>query len=111
MSSKRIEAFALLTLLLLMVLACISETTMAENPPLPEGAARVVVETSLGNFIIGLHEEQSPVTVTNFLSYVNTQHFDRTVFHRVHDSGWRVCSSRQPVCTQRGSSTDHLGIE
>jgi cyclophilin family peptidyl-prolyl cis-trans isomerase len=83
MSSKRIEAFALLTLLLLMVLACISETTMAENPPVAEGAARVVVETSLGNFIIGLHEEQSPVTVTNFLSYVNTQHFDRTVFHRV----------------------------
>lgn len=56
---------------------------MTENPRLPEGAARVVVETNLGSFIIGLYEEQSPVTVTNFLSYVNTQHFDRTVFHRV----------------------------
>jgi cyclophilin family peptidyl-prolyl cis-trans isomerase len=83
MSSKRIETLALLTLLLLMVLACTSETTMTENPRPPEGAARVVVETSLGSFIIGLYEEQSPVTVTNFLSYVNTQHFDRTVFHRV----------------------------
>ena len=56
---------------------------MTANPPPPEGAARVVVKTSLGSFIIGLYEEQSPVTVTNFLSYVNAQHFDRTVFHRV----------------------------
>ncbi len=56
---------------------------MDENPPLPEDAPRVVVETSLGNFVIGLYEEQSPVTVANFLSYVDAQHFDGTVFHRV----------------------------
>ena len=107
MSSKRIEAFALLTLLLLMVLACISETTMAENPPLPEGAARVVVETSLGNFIIGLHEEQSPVTVTNFLSYVNTQHFDRTVFQLGSQQVPRQLRHRKWLCGVRGSAGGH----
>jgi cyclophilin family peptidyl-prolyl cis-trans isomerase len=83
MSLKRIERFVFLMLLLLVALACTSETTMDGNPRLPERAPRVVVETSLGSFVMGLYEEQSPVTVANFLSYVNAQHFDRTVFHRV----------------------------
>ena len=56
---------------------------MNENPPLSEDAPRVVVETSLGSFVIGLFAEQAPVTVANFLSYVETGHFEGTVFHRV----------------------------
>ena len=40
-------------------------------------------ETSLGAFTIELYEREAPVTVANFLKYVDDQHFDGTVFHRV----------------------------
>ena len=91
MSSKRIdrglktslERLAVAALLLLAASACTSGTSIQGNPALPEDAPRVVVDTNLGNFVIGLYEEQAPVTVSNFLSYVETQHFNGTVFHRV----------------------------
>ena len=40
-------------------------------------------ETSLGAFTIELYEKEAPITVANFLKYVEDQHFDGTVFHRV----------------------------
>jgi cyclophilin family peptidyl-prolyl cis-trans isomerase len=40
-------------------------------------------ETSLGAFTIELFEKEAPVTVRNFLEYVDAGHFDETVFHRV----------------------------
>ena len=40
-------------------------------------------ETSLGAFTIELFEKDAPVTVQNFLDYVDAGHFDGTVFHRV----------------------------
>ena len=40
-------------------------------------------ETSLGAFTIELFESDAPVTVKNFLEYVDAGHFDGTVFHRV----------------------------
>jgi len=40
-------------------------------------------ETTLGAFTIELFESDAPVTVKNFLDYVDAGHFDGTVFHRV----------------------------
>ena len=40
-------------------------------------------ETTLGAFTIELFESDAPVTVQNFLEYVDAGHFDDTVFHRV----------------------------
>jgi peptidyl-prolyl cis-trans isomerase A (cyclophilin A) len=40
-------------------------------------------ETTLGAFTIDLFESDAPVTVKNFLDYVDAGHFDGTVFHRV----------------------------
>ncbi len=40
-------------------------------------------ETSLGAFTIDLFTDDAPVTVENFLAYVDAGHFDGTVFHRV----------------------------
>jgi peptidyl-prolyl cis-trans isomerase A (cyclophilin A) len=39
-------------------------------------------ETTLGNFDVNLHEESSPVTVDNFLSYVTNGALDGTIVHR-----------------------------
>jgi cyclophilin family peptidyl-prolyl cis-trans isomerase len=40
-------------------------------------------ETSLGDFTIELFEKEAPLSVENFLEYVDSEFFDGTVFHRV----------------------------
>lgn len=44
---------------------------------------RVILETSLGNITLELFEKDTPLTVENFLSYVDSGHYAGTVFHRV----------------------------
>ena len=43
----------------------------------------VVLETSKGTIKIELFEEKAPITVKNFLQYVDDKHFDGLTFHRV----------------------------
>jgi len=43
----------------------------------------VLMKTSLGDVKIALDEKAAPVTVANFLSYVDDQFYDGTIFHRV----------------------------
>lgn len=53
-----------------------SLSCFAKNPA-------VVVETTLGSFDLELYEEKAPITVKNFLSYVDDKFYDGTIFHRV----------------------------
>lgn len=43
----------------------------------------VIVETTLGSFTLEMLEDDAPITVKNFLQYVDDGFFDGTVFHRV----------------------------
>jgi cyclophilin family peptidyl-prolyl cis-trans isomerase len=43
----------------------------------------VVIETSMGNIKVELYEDKAPITVKNFLKYVEDKHYDGTIFHRV----------------------------
>ena len=43
----------------------------------------VLVSTSLGDIKIELNKEKAPITVENFLGYVNDKFYDGTIFHRV----------------------------
>jgi cyclophilin family peptidyl-prolyl cis-trans isomerase len=43
----------------------------------------VVMETSKGTIEIELNADKAPITVKNFLAYVDDKFFDDTVFHRV----------------------------
>ena len=45
-------------------------------------ATIVEVTTNLGKFEINLYDESTPVTVQNFLTYVNSGRYDGTVIHR-----------------------------
>jgi len=47
--------------------------------------ADVVIETSAGNIGIQLNPDSAPLTVDNFLNYVDGSFYDGTVFHRVID--------------------------
>lgn len=53
-----------------------SSVVFAANPT-------VVMETSMGTIEIELNEEKAPVTVKNFLAYVDSKFYDNTIFHRV----------------------------
>ncbi len=43
----------------------------------------VTLQTSLGDIQIELDAEKAPISAANFLAYVESGHFDGTVFHRV----------------------------
>ena len=43
----------------------------------------VVVTTSLGSFTIELYPDKSPITVANFLQYVDDKFYDGLIIHRV----------------------------
>jgi len=46
----------------------------------------VVMKTSMGDIKIELWPDKAPVTVKNFLGYVEDKFFDGTIFHRVMDN-------------------------
>ena len=43
----------------------------------------LIIKTSKGNLIIEIYPEKAPITVENFLSYVNKGFYKDTIFHRV----------------------------
>jgi peptidyl-prolyl cis-trans isomerase B (cyclophilin B) len=43
----------------------------------------VLIDTSMGKIKVELYEDKAPITVKNFLRYVDAKHFDGTIFHRV----------------------------
>lgn len=47
------------------------------------GPKKVKLETSMGDMVIELNEEAAPVTVRNFLRYVEEGFYEGTIFHRV----------------------------
>lgn len=64
------------------------ENIVTEQPKDDAGAAaggnpRVKMETSKGDMIIELYPEEAPITVKNFLAYVDSGFYNDTIFHRV----------------------------
>lgn len=67
----------------------------------------VVMETSLGTVKIELNAEKAPITVKNFLSYVDDKFYDGTIFHRVipdfmvqgggHEPSMREKPAKDPI--------------
>lgn len=56
---------------------CLTQWALAaENP-------RVKIETSMGSFTLELYQEAAPITVANFLRYVDEGFYNNTLFHRI----------------------------
>ena len=72
--------FRLITPLILLFLS-LTACTAAENT-----TAKVLLETSKGNIELELYPQLAPVTVQNFLRYVDEGYYDSTIFHRVINS-------------------------
>ena len=77
----------------------------------------VVMETSLGSIKLELDDQKAPITVQNFLSYVDDQFYDGTVFHRVIpdfmiqggglDATLTEKPGRDPVINESGNGLTH----
>lgn len=44
---------------------------------------KVIFETTAGNFTLALNSSKAPLSVANFLQYVNEGYYNGTIFHRV----------------------------
>lgn len=73
-----------LQILLGIVLTLASVTAWSsDDTAKPTENPMVVFSTNYGDIKIELYPEQAPITVENFLSYVDDGFFDGTIFHRV----------------------------
>jgi peptidyl-prolyl cis-trans isomerase A (cyclophilin A) len=83
---------------MLMTLLCLSACGAESRPTVKKPAADpfeeapveppvatdvVVIETSKGTIKAELYGKAAPITVENFLKYVDKKHYDGTIFHRV----------------------------
>lgn len=64
----------------LIIMMTTSSTAATENK---EKNLGITLETTKGKIVLQLDAEKAPVTVSNFLDYVKSGHYDGTVFHRV----------------------------
>ena len=67
--------------------ASIDQSSMAELDDNPAVAnVDVVIVTNLGDITLSLNAGQAPISVANFLSYVDSGFYQQTIFHRVIDN-------------------------
>jgi peptidyl-prolyl cis-trans isomerase A (cyclophilin A) len=74
------------TLALVSMLFVSVATAQAADPsPKPSASKNpsVVLKTTLGDITVELDQLQAPISTKNFLDYVDSKHYDGTIFHRV----------------------------
>ena len=86
-------------------------TARAANPV-------VIIETNMGNIKVELYEDKAPVTVKNFLQYVDDKHYDGLIFHRVisnfmiqgggFEPGMKEKKTRDPIKNESSNGLSNL---
>ena len=76
------------------------------------------METNMGTIKIELFEDKAPVTVKNFLQYVEDKHYDGTIFHRVindfmiqgggFEPGMKEKKTRDPIKNESDNGLSNL---
>jgi peptidyl-prolyl cis-trans isomerase A (cyclophilin A) len=72
-------------------------------------ATQVRFETNLGNIDIELFEDEAPITVTNFLNYVNNSDYDGTIIHRITKKGDNVQEPNNGIRVIQGGGFSYSG--
>ncbi len=87
------HAVFLPTLLAISVSACAAQKeskTEATTPAQPTAAVssmpRVSLNTTMGKIVVELNPAKAPLSSANFIEYVNSGHYNGTIFHRVIDN-------------------------
>ena len=93
----------------------------AGPPPLTPGAVRVSLRTNYGVMLIDLYRDKAPITVANFLKYVDQKLYDGASFYRAshpgNDPDWGTIQAglqnrtRAPLAPIPHESTLKTGIK
>lgn len=85
-------------------------TASAANP-------MVIIDTSMGTMKVELFEDKAPISVKNFLSYVDDKFYDGTIFHRVINGfmiqgggfqpGMREKQTKAPIKNEAGNAVSN----
>ncbi|HJP04389.1 MAG: hypothetical protein CL799_04135 [Chromatiales bacterium] len=99
----------LLSLTLLMSLVAGSLYAQDALPTYP----RLLVETSSGDFEVELFSSKAPLTVRNFLDYVDSGFYEGTIFHRIvggfvaqgggYDMDYKLRPTRKSIPNESGN--------
>ena len=73
---------SLIGVLVLSLIYWFSANAIKANQQL-ENIVMIKMSTSMGEIILELDAENAPITVKNFVHYVDSGHYDNTIFHRV----------------------------
>jgi peptidyl-prolyl cis-trans isomerase A (cyclophilin A) len=83
------------------------ETENKQTPNEGEVNPVVIIKTNMGDMTVELFEKEAPVSVENFLQYVDDGHYSGTIFHRVipgfmiqgggFDADMKQKSTRAPI--------------
>jgi peptidyl-prolyl cis-trans isomerase A (cyclophilin A) len=99
------------------VLIALGGPLAAQEPPaaplpLPD-YPRVLVTTSAGDFVIELFTKRAPITVNNFVQYVNNGFYTGTLFHRIvgrfvvqgggYDADYKLKQTRALIPNESGN--------
>jgi peptidyl-prolyl cis-trans isomerase A (cyclophilin A) len=74
-------SITLFSLVILGLGACLSQSVTAAQGQ--EQNPTVVLDTSKGSITLELYPDKAPITVENFLKYVDAGFYDNLIFHRV----------------------------
>jgi peptidyl-prolyl cis-trans isomerase B (cyclophilin B) len=88
------------------------------NPETERTNPVVIIKTNKGDITIELFEEAAPLTVANFLAYVDKGHYSDTIFHRVipgfmiQGGGFDASMSQKPTDAPiKNEATNRLANE
>jgi cyclophilin family peptidyl-prolyl cis-trans isomerase len=83
MALVKLWACLFLLALALPCLAAEQAASPAAPPAVPKSAPQVIIQTNMGTIEVELNPEKAPITVKNFLRYVDSNFYEVTIFHRV----------------------------
>jgi len=80
---KRLIMLSSLMVLWVQLVSADTEAGVLQTAPEESEAIEVVFVTTIGSFTLALDAVKAPLTVANFLVYVDSGFYDNTIFHRV----------------------------
>ena len=79
----RLKVYALAIAVCVLSVATVRAEEEAKSEPKKNPSPKVKLETSLGDIVLELDREKAPISVENFLTYVNEGFYEGLIFHRV----------------------------
>ncbi|MDD3642950.1 MAG: peptidylprolyl isomerase [Candidatus Krumholzibacteria bacterium] len=96
-----IERSCATLMLALLIAAAVPAGSPAGEAGKPASNPTVVIKTNLGDITVELYPDKAPITVKNFLGYIEKKFYDGTIFHRVIDGFMIQGGGFMPDMTQK----------